>query len=555
MSNTYVEVIPLGGLGEFGMNCTALRCGSDMILIDAGMAFPRNEGSELGVRIIVPDMTFLRENQSQLKGIFLTHGHEDHAGAVSFIINELSLPVYGSRLTLGLVAARLRERELLDSAQLIEMRAREKIDAGALVIEPLSVTHSYPDSFCFVISTPVGLLVWTGDFKFDQTPPDSRHSDLHGLAAYGEKGVLALFSDSTNSSARGLAPSEHSVREPLRNIFRAANGKIIASTFSSSVHRIQILFDLAREFRRQVVPLGRSMVTTIRIAKELGYLRAPADLIITTAEAQKLPPEKLMILASGSQGEPMSALSQLATSQFKNIAIDEGDVVVLSARIIPGNERSISRLVNHLFRRGARVYDTSHSQVHVSGHGYRDDLKLMIALTRPKFFVPIHGEFKQLKNHYWLAIEQGIPRENVKLIENGDLLRLTAEEAVAGGKVSVGRRMIDDGILEEVHEMVLRERRYLSEDGFVMVILRLNRFTGELIGEPEIVTRGFVLVEQSEELMSIVRDKVVSLTAETSLEEKRDPELFNAILRKELKRLFRRQTGKRPIILSMTIEI
>jgi len=555
MSDTAVEVIPLGGLGEFGMNCTAIRCGSEMILIDAGMAFPRNEGSELGVRIIVPDMTFLKENESRLRGILLTHGHEDHAGAVSFIINELNVPVYGSRLTLGLVSARLKERKLLGRANLVELRAREKLRIGAFTVEPLSVTHSYPDSFCFAISTPAGLIVWTGDFKFDQTPSDSRFSDLHRLAAYGEQGVLALFSDSTNSASPGLAPSEHSVREPLRNIFRAARGKIIASTFSSSVHRIQILLELAQEFRRKVLPLGRSMVATIRIARELGYLKASSDLILSPGETQQLEPERLMVLASGSQGEPMSALSQLAISQFRKVVIEEDDVVILSARIIPGNEKSISRLVNHLFRRGAKVYDTAHSQVHVSGHGYRDDLKLMMSLTRPKFFIPIHGEFKQLKTHTWLALEQGIPAENVKLIENGDLLKLTSEEAVISDKVEVGRRMIDDGILEEVHEMVLRERRYLSEDGFVMVILRLNRLTGDLIGEPEIVTRGFVLVEESEDLMATVSDTIVALTAATSLEEKRDEGLFNEILRKELKRLFRKETGKRPIILSMTIEI
>lgn len=555
MNDSFVEVIPIGGLGEFGMNCTAIRCGSDMILIDAGMAFPRKEGSELGVRIIVPDIAFLKENQNQFKGIFLTHGHEDHAGAVSFIINELQVPVYGSRLTLGLVAARLRERRLLERANLVEMGARDKLKIGVFEIEPLHVTHSYPDSFCFVISTPVGVLIWTGDFKFDQTPSDHRHSDLHRLAAFGEQGVLALFSDSTNSATPGLAPSEHSVREPLRNIFRAARGKIIASTFSSSVHRIQIFLDLAQEFGRQVVPLGRSMLTTIGIARELGYLQAPADLIISSGETQNLKPERVMVLASGSQGEPMSALSQLAISQFKKIVIEPNDAVILSARIIPGNEKSISRLVDHLFRRGAKVYDTAHSQVHVSGHGYRDDLKLMISLTRPKFFIPIHGEFKQLKNHSWLAQDQGIDEENVKLIENGDLLKLTPDQAVISDKVSVGRRLIDDGILEEVHEMVLRERRYLSEDGFVMVILRLDRFTGDLIGEPEIVSRGFVLMEQSEELMSAARDRVVSLTAETSLEEKRDEELFNEILRKELKRFFRKRTAKRPIILSMTIEI
>jgi len=555
MKNTAVDVIPLGGLGEFGMNCTAIRRGSDMVLIDAGMAFPRNEGSELGVRVIVPDITFLKENQDQLKGILLTHGHEDHVGAVSFIINELAMPIYGSRLTLGLVSNKLKERNLLDSADLFEMHARDRIEMGCFSIEPITVTHSYPDSFCFVIGTPIGTLVWTGDFKFDQTPGDHRYSDLYRLASCGEQGCLALFSDSTNSSSPGLTPSEHSVREPLRSLFRAAKRKIIASTFSSSVHRIQNLLDLASEFRRQVIPLGRSMVTTIQIARELGYLRAPSDLIITGSEAQGLPPERLLVLASGSQGEPMSALSQLAISQFRNIAIEEDDVVILSARIIPGNEKSIFRMVNHLFRRGAKVFDTGHSRVHVSGHGYREDLKLMINLTRPRFFIPIHGEFKQLKTHCRLALEQGIPEENVQLIENGDLLRLTSQSARVVDKVAVGRRMIDDGILEEVHEMVLRERRFLSEDGFVMVILRVSRLSGELVGDPEIVTRGFVLVEQSEELMGAVRDRVVALAAETSLEEKQDEELFNEILRKDLKRLFKKQTGKRPIILSMTIEI
>ena len=555
MSNPPIQVIPLGGLGEFGMNCTAIRCGSDMILIDAGMAFPRKEGSELGVRIIVPDIAFLEENRSGLRGIFLTHGHEDHAGAVSYIINELDIPVYGSRLTLGLVAHRLQERQLLDSARLVEIEAGDRLEVGPFTVEPLNITHSYPDSFSFILRTPQGQLLWSGDFKFDQTPINGKFSDLNRLAACGDEGVLALFSDSTNSASPGLSPSEHSVKEPLRKLFRLAKRKIIASTFSSSVHRIQILFDLAAEFGRKVLPLGRSMLNTIRIAGELDYLRSLSDLIINPGDAQLLNPEELLILAAGSQGEPLSALSQLAISQFKNIVIEEGDMVILSTRIIPGNEKSISRMVNHLYRRGATVYDANHSKIHASGHGYREDLKLMINLTRPKFFIPIHGEFKQLKNHAELAREQGIPGDNIKLIENGDLLELTEDQAVISDQISVGRRMIDDGYQEEVHEMVLRERRFLSEDGFVMVILRMDRLTGDLIGEPEIVSRGFVRMEESEDLISQARDRVVALAAETSREEKQDEELFNEILRKELKRFLRKQTRKRPIILSMTIEI
>jgi len=540
-----VEVVALGGLGEFGMNCTAIRSGEDILLIDAGMAFPRGDkGADLGVQVIIPDFSYLAAHRENLRGVILTHGHEDHVGAVSFLVEEFDVPIYGNPLTLGLVRSKLRERGLIDRVRLYEIKARDRLDFGNLQVEALHVTHSFPDSFTLAVTTPIGVLIWSGDFKFDQTPVDGKISDIHRLAAYGEQGVLALFADSTNSEAAGLSPSENSIIEPLRNLFRLATGRIVASTFSSSIHRIQIVLDLAREFNRHVVTAGRSMVNNIQIAADLGYLKVPPDLLITSGSASVLPPDSVIVLASGSQGEPMSAMSRLAIGQFKGINIEEGDIVILSSRIIPGNEKSILRMVNHFYRRGARVFDTSRARVHASGHGYVDDLKFMINLTQPRFFIPIHGEYRQLKSHTRIAREQGIDADRIQLIENGDLLSLTPESIRLCGQIPVGRRFIDDGFLEEVHEVVLRERRFMSEDGFVMVILRMDRLTGSLIGEPELVSRGFVLLEESEELVQLARRRVVEVIEETTVEERQDGELFNEILRKELKRLFRKQTGK-----------
>jgi ribonuclease J len=552
----FVEVIPLGGLGEFGMNCTMIRSDSDVFLVDAGMAFPQEErGNALGVRVIVPDTSYLGEIRDQIRGVVLTHGHEDHIGAVSFIAEELEAPIYGSRLTLGLVSERLKERGLTGKVDLRELEPRHPVKLGSFSVEPLYITHSYPESFCLAISTSLGRLIWTGDFKFDQTPIDGKASDLHRLAAYGEDGVLALFSDSTNSRVPGLAPSEWLVREPLGDLFQGATGKIIASTFSTSIHRIQILLDLAEEFDRVVLPVGRSIVKNIRIASELGYLRAPEHLLKGVGEAKELPARNLLVLAAGSQGEPMSALTRLAVGQFKNLEVQPDDSVILSTRIIPGNEKAISRMVNHFFRRGARVYDIKHSRVHVSGHGYQDDLKLMINLTKPEYFIPIHGEYSQLKGHTWIARDQGIPSENIRLIENGDVLRFEAGSVKVTDKISVARRYIDDGILEDVHELVLRERRFLSEDGFVVVILRLDRLSGKLIGEPELISRGFVMMEESEALVAAAQGRIIEIVDETSLEEKQDSELFDEIVRKGLRKLFRKLTAKRPIVLSLTIEI
>ena len=551
----YLEITPLGGVGEFGMNCSVLRCGEDMVLIDAGMTFPGGQGGDLGVDVIVPDISFLKEHQHKLKAILLTHGHEDHIGSVSYIIDELPTPIYGSRMTLGLVAQKLKERKLEDSAELIPIEARERLDFGSLSVEPLHVTHSFPDAFCFAISSPVGNIIWTGDFKFDQTPVDRQPSDVTRLAEYGEQGVLALFSDSTNSEVPGVAPSEFTMYEGLGSLFRKADKKIIVASFASSIPRIQVILELAQRVGRKVVPIGRRMIANIRTAVEVGCLEYPQDLVISVGDTQDYPPDQVLILATGSQGEPMAALSRMAVNEFKGIQVEEDDMVILSARVIPGNEKLISNLVNHFYRRGARIYDSRSAPVHTSGHGLRDDLKLMINLTRPHFFIPIHGEFRQLKNHADLAKDQGIPRDNVLIIENGDNLQLTPDSARVTDKVTVGRRFIDEGRLGQVHEMVLRDRRFLSEDGFLVVVLRVDRLTGDLIGEPELVSRGFVLTDASTELLEATQEAISGIVRETPIEEKQDQKLFNEILRKGLKRFLRKQTGKRPIILPVTIEI
>lgn len=550
----FLEVIPLGGVGEFGMNCAALRFGEDMILIDAGVTFPGGDlGTDLGVDVIAPEISFLQEHQHQLRGILLTHGHEDHAGGVSYVISDIPVPVYGSRLTLGMLAERLKERQLDGPVELHTIEARQKLKLGCFEIEPLHVTHSFPDSFCFALSTPIGQLIWTGDFKFDQTPIDRRLSDLTRLSDYGEKGVLALFSDSTNSEIPGLCASEFVIYEALRTLFRKATRKIIVGSFASSIHRIQIIFDLAQEFRRKIAPVGRSMISNIRVASELGYLHFPEQSLISAGQIKQFPPEEILILATGSQGEPRSALSRMAVNELKNAEAGEGDFVILSARVIPGNEKLISNMINHFYRRGAEVYDARNAPVHVSGHGLRDDLKLMINLVRPKFFVPIHGEFKQLKNHATLARDQGISAERISIIENGDVLRLSPERLEITGKVKAGRRFIEER-REEVHEIVLRDRRSLSADGFVVVVLRIDRVTGELIGKPELVSRGFVLMDTSEELIEAARDAVMEVVAETPVEERQDEELFKDTIRKGLRRFLRKQTGKRPMILPVTIE-
>ena len=551
-----LEVIPLGGLGEFGMNCAALRAGDDLILVDAGMMLPgRRTAASLGVDLMVPDISFLLENRRQLRAIVLTHGHEDHAGGVSYIIDQLQVPVYANRLTLGLVESRLRERGLDKQADLRLLEADRPVDLGAFQVEPLRVTHSFPESYCFAIRTPVGRIIWTGDFKFDQTPIDGHRSNLSRLAELGQEGVLALFSDSTNGDVPGLSPSETSVYEPLEKLFRQAEGKIVLATFASSMHRIQIVLDLARETGRKVVPMGRSMVSNIRLASRLGYLKTGSDVLRSREDLTRIPSERLIVLASGSQGEPMSAMNRLSRDQVRQTRIEAGDLVLLSSRIIPGNEKAIGQMINHFYRRGARVLDSRHQPIHASGHGYREDLKLMIDLTRPRHFIPIHGEYRQLAAHARLARRQGIPPDQVHLLETGEILGLSADKAEILGEVPTGRRFIDEGIRRPVDRELLRDRRFLATDGVLVVGLRINRKNWELIGEPELISRGFVQPEDSEELMRETRARIHRLVSETGANGKRDEGLLGEMLQAGLKRFLRKRTRKRPLIVPVMLTL
>ncbi len=543
-----VEVIPLGGLGEFGMNCAVLRCGEEMILIDAGVMFPNGSLRGLGLDLIVPDITFLKENKDHLHAILLTHGHEDHIGGLPFLINEVPAPIYGSPLALGLVRRRLKERDLHRSVPLNPIEARQQLEFGSFQVEPLLMTHSMPDSYCFAIRTPAGVVIWSGDFKFDQSPIDGRLSDMGRLAEYGDEGVLLLCSDSTNAAMVGLTPSEQYIREPVRGIFRRAEGRIFVSSFSSSIHRMQIVMDLAEEFGRKVIALGRSMVSNLEIAHDLGYLKIPPGVLQPLSERSSLAPNEIVFLATGSQGEPRSAMNRLAHDEYRKIMIQDGDTVILSARIIPGNERSVAGMINHFYRRGAFVYDSRTTQVHSSGHGFQADLKILLNLTRPRYFVPIHGEYRQLAKHARLARAQGLGPDRVRIIESGHVLEVSEEGAHLKDEVPVGYRYIDSGNRQEVEVDVIRDRRYMAEDGFVVVLFPTDRFEKKMLGPPEVILRGILSAEPAASLAEDLSRQALLAVKALRASEKEDEDIFAEHIVRHLKRYLKKTTGKRPLI-------
>jgi len=548
-----MEVIPLGGLGEFGMNTMAVRYGEDIIVVDAGLMFPRDD--LLGVDLVVPDFTYLLENRDKVRALILTHGHEDHIGALPYLLKELQLPVYGTPLTLGFARGRMREHGVLEDAELIGVKPRDILDFGALRVEILSMTHSIADSVGLAISTPVGTVIHTGDFKLDQSPPNRSLTDYARLAHFGEQGVVALFSDSTNSERPGYTPSEFHVRRHIEQVFYSSRRKIIVACFASSIHRIQIILDLARDFGRRVVPVGRSMKENISIAADLGYLTIPPDVLADISEAQWIGDDGLVILCTGSQGEPMAALTRMAFGKHKDFAVQEDDSIIISARIIPGNEGPVSRLVNHFCRRGARVYDESQWTMHVSGHASQEELKLMLNLIRPMFFIPVHGEYRQLYAHTLLAREVGIPRERILLAESGDVLVIKRDCVSIEGKVKVGRRLIDEGGIAELDEVVVRDRQHLSEEGVVLAVVAVNRSTGSIEGTPEVVSRGHLQEEGGTAFLAEARQIVVKAIEECTDEERGDAAVLSEAIRAELKRYFRKRTGTRPMIVPVIYEI
>jgi len=551
-----LEMIPLGGLGQFGMNCSLLKYGRQMIMIDAGMAFPRGyQRSIPGVSQMIPDLSILQEIDGSLEGIILTHGHEDHIGSLAYILEKINLPVYGTPLTLGLAKSRLRERDMLNKTKLTEIEAGEPFSIGPFNIVPVGVDHSFPESLGFAISLPVGTVFWTGDFKLEKEKAHHDRSTERILKELGDKGILALFSDSTNSCSAGSSPPESSTHEPLRELFRKSEKKIIVSAFASSLRRIQYILDLAEEFGRVVIPVGRSMIRNINIAHQLKYLDIPLDTLHPLKHAPGMNPEKMVVLASGSQGEPLSALTRLSNEQVKEIRVEKGDTVILSTKKIPGNENSINWVINQFYRHDAVVFDSENSDIHASGHAYSEELGRMIDLVRPQYFVPIHGDFRQLKTHAAIARSRGIKQENITVVENGDHLILDSNGLETAESFNVNCLFIDEEFMEEVDELVLRERRHLSVRGLVVVIVRLDSMTGILVGEPEFTFRGFIDSSDYLDTAEEARKVVTGIIKKTPLADKRNVENFTELLRLETRRVFKKRTGKKPVVLPFIVEV
>jgi len=550
-----LRAIPLGGLGEFGLNMMAYEYDDHLVVVDCGVMFP--DAELLGVDIVVPDLTYVRENQNRLRAILLTHGHEDHIGALPYVLDEVDAPVYGTPFTLALARAKLVEHGLADSVALREIHPSEPFDVGPFRVELIHLTHSIIESGALALTTPLGTILHSGDFKFDPTPTDQHVSDLHTLADYGRKGVLALFSDSTNVDRPGLTPSERAVRERLAQIMANAKGRVLISCFATSIHRLQIITDLAHEYRRKLCFVGRSMYQNSGIAQEMGRLQVPEGLLVPPQDLRKLPPNQVTIVLTGSQGEPMSALPRVAVNSHRWVTVEPGDEVVVSARVIPGNENAIFRMIDHLYRRGVRVHyqDGSQPPVHVSGHGSAEELKLMLNLVRPKFFVPIHGEYRQLHRHRALAKELAAVAEETFLLESGDILEFDERGTRRAGRVPVGRVCIDVGTLDEVEEVILKERRHISEDGIVIPILAINEHTGQLQTPPEIVSRGFVPLEEAPELVESARAVILKTIEKSNLEEVGDWGVVKEKIRTALRRHFNQETGKQPMILPVILEV
>src|SRR5918912_44005 len=530
------------------MNCMAVRYGEEMIILDAGMGFP--EESVYGVDVSVPDFDFLEEYRDYITAIILTHGHEDHLGALPYILKKFNVPVYASRFTLGLAEKKLDEHDLLGDVLIHRVEPREVVEIGPFTIEFIRASHSLVDCFSLAIRTPVGTIVHTGDYKVDETPVIGEPIDLRTLRSYGQEGVLALLSDSTNATVPGRTPSERAVIPAFEEIFSEAKGRIIVAAFASSIHRLQIVLDVAQQFNRHVCVLGRSMQKNVEVAERLGYLDVPDGLLVSLNEAKLMTDYEIVFLVTGSQGESRAALSQMAMQSYKGLMIDEGDTVVLSARIIPGNERLISRMIGYIYKRGANIIEEKRRLVHVSGHASQEDIRIMTEAVRPKFVIPIHGEYRMLFRHKeFIKNHLGYAEENIILIENGDVLELDGERATIVDKREVGRTFIDETGFEEIEGETVRERKQLAYDGILSLVVTVNEETGELEAPPEIVARGLLGDDGSDGLVKDAQRVVARAIESAPAAERRDTSLLKEHVRVELKRFIQKQTGAKPVIL------
>jgi ribonuclease J len=549
--------MPLGGVGEFGCNCMAVRYGDDMILVDTGMGFPQE--TAYGVDVEVPDFDFLEKYRDQILAVVITHGHEDHIGAVPYVLKKFNVPLYASHFTMGLIESKLEEHDILGDVLLHRVEPRDRVEIGEFEVEFIRVSHSLIDCFALAINTPVGTLIHTGDYKVDETPVIGEPIDLRTLRRYGQEGVLALTSDSTNATVPGRTPSERAVIPDFEEIFSEAEGRIFVATFASSIHRLQIVIDVAQQFDRKVCVLGRSMVKNVEIAERLGYLDLHEGMLVSLQQAKKLPDDEVVYLVTGSQGEPRAALSQLSSGSYKGLTISDGDTVVLSARIIPGNERSISRLIGEIYKRGAAIIDEKRRLIHVSGHASQEDIRIMTEAVRPEFVVPVHGEYRMLYRHKeFLKNHCDFPEENIILIENGDVLELGPGRAKVVEKRDIGRTFIDDSGFEEIDGEVVKERRQLAYDGVVTPVVTIDEESGELEGEPEVVARGVLGLDGNGNSAALLRDmrRVVTETVEKATrDERRDSTVLKERVRLELKRYIQKQTGAKPVILPVVVQV
>ena len=548
-----VRLIPLGGLGEIGLNMMLVESGDDIVAVDCGLLFPDDEMP--GVDYVIPDFTYLHEHREAFRAVVLTHGHEDHIGALSYLLRDFGVPVYGTPLTLALARHRLAEHGLLDQADLRPYRPGDEITIGCFQIVPIRVTHSIADGIGLAIETPAGTVVHTGDFKLDQHPVDHEQPDYARFTALGERGVLCLCSDSTNVGRPGRTGSETEVGAALRGRFDAATGRIIVATFASHIHRIQQVLDLTAACSRKVGLLGRSMAANVAVAAELGYLHVPEGVLLPLEELADLPPDHQVILSTGSQGEENSALSLMAAGEHKHFTVGDGDLVIFSSRVIPGNERVIGRLINALLRRGAEVLWEDVAFVHVSGHASQEDLKHMLALTRPRYFMPVHGEYRHLLQHARLATEAGVPAERVFLVEDGVGLELTKSGARVLGPYPAGRVFVDGKGIGDVGSVVLRDRQILAEGGMVVVALTIDKATGSIVAGPEIASRGFVYMKESEDLMDEVKEAVRDAMAHREDPEVLDRELFGARVRSAVRRFINQRFQRKPIVIPVILEV
>ncbi len=548
-----LKVIPLGGLQEIGKNIHVFEYENDIVVVDCGLAFPEDE--MLGIDLVIPDISYLMKNKEKIRGIVLTHGHEDHIGGVPYFLREINVPVYGTRLTLGLLKYKLEEHGLLSATELVDVEAGETLRLGAFKVEFIRSNHSIADSVSLALHTPVGVVIHTSDFKIDYTPIEGEPMDLARYAELGKKGVLLLMCDSTNAERPGYTMSERTVGETFDEIFVNAKSRILVASFASNVHRIQQVINAACKFGRKVSVIGRSMVNVVSVATELGYLDVPEGTIVDIDLIDNYPPERMVILTTGSQGEPMAALSRMAASEHKKVDIMPGDLVIISASPIPGNEKPIIKVINELFQKGADVIYETLADVHVSGHACQEELKIIHSLVSPKFFMPVHGEYRHLKQHANLTRKLGMPKENIFLMENGNVLELGPNSAKINGSVSSGRVLVDGLGVGDVGSIVLRDRKLLSQDGLIVIVITTEKESGQIIAGPDIISRGFVYVKESEDLIENAREVIKKTLAKCENKNRSDWPAKKGLIKNDLRNYLFEKTKRKPMILPIIMEI